>query len=169
MTVTIREERPADLEEVHALHVAAFGRAVEATLADELRPIADPLISLVADTEGVVAGHIIATPVTVDGHSSPVPPMAFGPLGVLPAYQRTGIGGRLMRAAIEVCRGLGVPFVVLLGHPDYYPRFGFRPASDYGLSFAGIAPGPAAMALELIPGSIAAGGEIHYLPPFDAT
>lgn len=149
------------------MHVAAFGREVEAALADRLRPMADPLLSLVAELDGRVVGHIIATPVTVDGFDAPVPPMAFGPLGVVPELQRGGIGGALMRAGIEACRELNVPFTVLLGHPEYYPRFGFVPAAQYGLTFAGRPPHPAAMALELRPGSMAGlSGEIHYLPPF---
>ena len=170
MTPTIREERPGDFDEVHTIHAAAFGRELEAKLADDLRPIADPLVSLVAELDGRIVGHIIGTPVTVDGYAPPVPAMAFGPLGVVPEHQRDGIGGALMRAAIEACRALGVPFVVLLGHPEYYPRFGFRPAFDYGLTFAGQQPHPAAMALELKSGAMTGlCGEIHYLPPFNET
>ncbi|KAF4408342.1 MULTISPECIES: GNAT family N-acetyltransferase [Streptomyces] len=137
----IRRERPADAEAVRAVHTAAFaagdgqpGREpVEAGLVDALR--ADdgwiPELSLVATGDGgVVTGHVVCTRARVGS----APALGLGPLGVLPRSQRQGIGEALMHAVLGAADALGEPLVVLLGHTGYYPRFGFRPAAEYGIT-----------------------------------
>jgi putative acetyltransferase len=141
----IRRETRADVEAIRAVHTAAFAKAetphkvpVEATLVDALR--ADdawlPALSLVAtDSDGQVVGHVVGTRGWVA--DAPVA-LGLGPLGVLPAWQRRGVGSALMHAVLGAADALDEPLVVLLGHPDYYPRFGFRPAVELGVT----PPGP---------------------------
>ncbi|NBE82637.1 GNAT family N-acetyltransferase [Micromonospora rubida] len=139
----IRRETPADVDAVRAVHRAAFATddgsvPVEVTLVDALR-VDDgwlPSLSLVAtDADGQVVGHVVATRGTVAG--APVA-LGLGPIGVLPAWQRRGVGSALMHAVLGAADALDEPLVVLLGHPEYYPRFGFRPAVELGVT----PPGP---------------------------
>ncbi|GII56430.1 N-acetyltransferase [Planotetraspora thailandica] len=129
----IRREDAADVEQIRAVHAAAFAPSeAEAALVDALR--ADegwmPALSFVAEgRDGEVVGHVVCTRAHVDG----VPVLGLGPLGVLPSAQRRGVGHALMHAVLGAADALGEPVVVLLGHADYYPRFGFRPAADYGI------------------------------------
>ncbi|MGC4749823.1 GNAT family N-acetyltransferase [Micromonospora sp. DT201] len=136
----IRRETPADVDAIRAVHAAAFAKAdgngvpVEATLVDALRADEDwlPAYSLVAtDPGGQVVGHVVATRARVAGE--PVA-LGLGPLGVLPDWQRRGVGGALMHAVLGAADAHDEPLVVLLGHPDYYPRFGFRPAVELGVT-----------------------------------
>lgn len=139
--VLIRRETPADVDAIRAVHSTAFaapaggdGVPVEATLVDALR--ADegwlPAYSLVAtDAEGQVIGHVVGTRARVAGEPVAV---GLGPLGVLPGWQRRGVGSALMHAVLGAADARDEPLVVLLGHPDYYPRFGFRPAVEVGVT-----------------------------------
>lgn len=136
----IRRESPADIGAVRAVHAAAFlpfappgGTPVEPALLDALR--ADegwlPRLSLVAeDPTGEIVGHVVCT----RGHVGDVPALGLGPLGVLPRRQRQGVGQALMHAVLAAADALDEPLVALLGHPDYYPRFGFRLAAEYGIT-----------------------------------
>ncbi|MEV4543977.1 GNAT family N-acetyltransferase [Micromonospora echinaurantiaca] len=170
----IRRETAGDVEAVRAVHTAAFAKAdrpgavpVEATLVDALR--ADdgwlPALSLVAaDPDGQVVGHVVCTRGRVAGE--PVA-LGLGPLGVLPAWQRRGVGSALMHAVLGAAEALGEPLVVLLGHPDYYPRFGFRPAVDLGVT----PPGPWGpryfMARPMSAWRPSIRGDFRYAAPFD--
>jgi putative acetyltransferase len=143
--VLIRRELPADVDSVRAVHLAAFAKpavdatgrlpgTVEARLVDELRSDGDlvPACCLVAETKGTgaVVGHVAVSRATVDGRGGP---LALGPLGVDPGLQGRGVGSALMHATIAAADALGAPVIVLLGHPDYYPRFGFEPAVGLGI------------------------------------
>jgi putative acetyltransferase len=163
----IRAATAGDAPEIRRVHTAAFGRAAEAELALALAAREPACISLVASHGGRIVGHVLFSPVAVDGHRLAPAPMALGPLGVEPGLQRGGVGSALARAGIDACRKAGAPFVVVLGHPPYYPRFGFAPAARWGLTFADAPPRDAFMALELAPGALAgARGAVRYAPEF---
>ncbi len=133
--VAIRPEEPEDAAQVRAVNELAFGQPAEADLVERLRRACSDSLSLVAEEGGVVVGHILFTPVVVEneggGH---VVGMGLAPMAVLPARQRQGIGSELVRRGLGVLREHGCPFVVVVGHPEYYPRFGFEPGSKHGLA-----------------------------------
>jgi len=163
----IRAATPGDVAAIRRVHTAAFGRAAEAELALALAAREPACISLVASQSGAVAGHVLFSPVAVDGHAFAIAPLGLGPLAVAPELQRGGVGSALTRAGIDACRKNGAPFVVVLGHPPYYPRFGFAPAARFGLTFADAPPRDAFMALELVPGALAGvRGAVRYAPEF---
>lgn len=127
---------------------------------------AEPLVSLVALDEGAIVGHILFSPVTVDGHPELLL-MGLAPMAVAPEHQRRGIGSALVEAGLTACKALGATAVVVLGHPEYYPRFAFRPASGWGLVSEYDAPDEAFMALELRDGALrGVSGTVRYHPAF---
>ena len=128
----IRNEIPEDFAAIHAVNSAAFARPEEGNLVNALRDRVAPFISLVAEHEGVLVGHILFTPVTLTDFPE-MKLMGLGPVAVEPSQQRRGIGAALILAGLERCREQGVGAVVLLGHPEYYPRFGFRRAAEFGI------------------------------------
>jgi len=131
--ITIRAERPDDISQVREINIAAFGQPSEATLVDALRANCGHALSLVAEDDAVV-GHILFTPVTVDVAERRVVGMGLAPMAVRPDRQRAGIGSQLVTRGLEILRERACPFVVVVGHPEYYPRFGFEPASRRGLA-----------------------------------
>ena len=131
--ITIRAERPEDSAQVRYVNELAFGQPVEADLVERLRRAATDSLSLVAEDDGVV-GHILFTPVVVESAGRQVVGMGLAPMAVLPDRQRQGIGSQLVRRGLDIVRERGCPFVVVVGHPEYYPRFGFEPASRQGLA-----------------------------------
>lgn len=164
--VLIRPERPADSDAIHAVVATAFEREDEARLVDALRSRAQPFVSLVAELEGTVVGHVAFTPVTTDGTGMPA--LGLAPLSVVPRLQSRGIGGALTRAGLEICREQGVGLVFVLGHSEYYPRFGFRPAADLGFHFMSPGLEPSFFVLELAPAAAAGrSGRARYHPAFD--
>ncbi|MDO9486855.1 MAG: N-acetyltransferase [Sphingomonadaceae bacterium] len=156
----IRDAVPADFPAIHAVVAAAFGQPDEARLVDRLRADGDALIELVAEAHGEIVGHILFSRLGIGAAAG----AALAPLAIAPAHQRRGLGGALTRAGLDRCRQRGVPAVVVLGHPDYYPRFGF----DAALAGRLIAPfaGPSLMAIELRPGALADGGALRYAAAF---
>lgn len=162
--VAIRAESPRDLAQVYAVLARAFPSDAEARLVDSLRGETDPQISLVAEDErGVVTGHILFTPVEIHSPAGPSTALGLGPMAVSPPLQREGIGSRLVEAGLAECRRLGELVVVVLGHPLYYPRFGFQPAWDFELYYQTRGPNPGFMVREIEPGAIAGRrGEVTY-------
>ena len=128
--VVIRPERPGDEAAIRRVHREAFGQPDEAALVDALRRSCPDLLSLVAVEGREIVGHILFSPATI----GEVEGFGLAPMAVLPGRQRQGIGSRLVRTGLEALRERGVPFVIVLGHPGYYPRFGFEPASARGIS-----------------------------------
>jgi putative acetyltransferase len=168
MNVLIREERPEDRLAVYEVNRRAFPTPAEADLVDALRPMADPLISLVAVLDGRVVGHILFTPVRVVGETGERTALGLAPMAVFPEFQSQGIGSRLVRAGLDACRALGYPAVVVLGHPDYYPRFGFEPAAPRGLHYKDASFDPYFFVIGLAPGALEGlSGWVEYLPPIE--
>jgi putative acetyltransferase len=158
----IRPEEPGDRAGVRAVNVAAFGTPAEADLVDALRVQARPLVSLVADEAGAIVGHIMFSPVTLPGHAA-LELMGLAPMAVTPERQRAGIGSALVGAGLEACRRGATDAVVVLGHPAYYPRFGFAPGVRRGLGCEYDVPAEAFMVLELRPGALrGASGTVQY-------
>ena len=161
----IRLETAEDLEAIQHVNRLAFGPDVEAQLGDALRDGGFIRASLVAEVEGAVAGHILFSHLPIMAETSTIPAVALAPLAVLPKFQRQGIGTALVERGLQVCRQQGHQIVVVLGHPKFYPRFGFsaklaqRLASPYS--------GEAFMALELAPRALdGVVGTVVYPPPF---
>lgn len=154
--LVIRPEEPADLDAIRRVNTLAFGRPNEADLVDALRVRFRPFISLVAVWDGAVIGHALFSPVTVH-HGPNVDPgeaIALGPMAVHPDHQRVGIGSRLVEQGVEACVERGESLLFVLGHPAYYPRFGFQPARPAGLACMWDVPDDTFMVLELEPGAI---------------
>ncbi len=131
--ITIRPEEPGDIAAVHEINEKAFGQPAEAHLVDSIRDACPDAVSLVAVRDAGIVGHIFFTPVTIADDEQEITGMGLAPMAVLPDYQRQGIGSRLIEAGLEILRQRNCPFVIVLGHPEYYPRFGFVPAARHGL------------------------------------
>ena len=146
--LNIRPEQEADHAAVRAVNVAAFETAVEADLVDALRAQAQPLVSLVAEQDGELVGHILFSPAVLVGHED-LKVAGLAPMAVTPAHQRAGIGTALVLAGLGDCKHKGFVAVVVLGHSHYYPRFGFAPASRFGIRSEYDVPDDVFMAMEL--------------------
>jgi putative acetyltransferase len=131
--MTIRPERPEDAPRVRHVNELAFGQPAEADLVEKLGQAGTDSLSLVAEDDGIV-GHILFTTVSVESAGRRVLGMGLAPMAVLPERQRQGIGSKLVSRGLDILRERGCPFVVVVGHPEYYPRFGFEPASTHGLA-----------------------------------
>jgi putative acetyltransferase len=133
LMIVVRHEKTEDHESVRRVNELAFGRRNEADLVDALRANARPYVSLVAVVDEQVVGHIFFSPVSVESEQSAFTAMGLAPMAVLPEHQNQGIGSELVREGLKECQRIGEDIVVVLGHPNYYPRFGFKPASLKGL------------------------------------
>ncbi|MEP7338340.1 MAG: N-acetyltransferase [Acidobacteriota bacterium] len=131
--ITIRPEKPEDIAVIHQINAQAFGSPAEANLVDALRRNGKAILSLVAEDNGRIVGHILFSKVVIETGTQQVPGIGLAPLAVSPERQNEGIGSLLVEHGLKMCRDAGHPFVVVLGHPEYYPRFGFVPASRFGV------------------------------------
>lgn len=163
--MNIRPEQPEDGAAIHQVVEAAFGRVAEADLVDKLRAHGKSVVSLVAEIEGQVAGHILFSEVTVETNPRNRKIIGLAPLAVAPAQQRAGIGAQLTRAGLAACRAAGYDAAIVLGHPEYYPRFGFVPASRFGITCEYDVRDEVFMALELTEGALA---DCHGLARYQA-
>jgi putative acetyltransferase len=152
-TMQIRAERTGDFGDIRQVNLSAFETATEADLVDALREQARPIVSLVAEDDGAVVGHILFSPVTLSSDPD-LRIMGLAPMAVVPDRQRQGVGFALAQAGIAACRELGFRALVVLGHAEYYPRFGFIPASRFGLRCEYDVPDEVFMAMELEPGAL---------------
>jgi putative acetyltransferase len=150
----VRAEAQADLAAIRAVNEAAFGSSAEADIVEALRTKRVELVSLVADVDGSVVGHILFSPVSV-ATDRRVKLVGLGPMAVFPRYQRSGVGSALVREGLSQCKRQGAQAVVVVGHPQYYPRFGFAPASRYGMRCKYDVPDDVFMLVELERGALA--------------
>ena len=159
----IRSEDPGDIESIRSIHRAGFPTNAEAQLVDLLREASHLTVSLVAEVDREVVGHIAFSPASTSSDTAGV---GLAPVAVLPGFRCRGIGAKLVEAGLAACRSAGLGWVVVLGEPHYYSRFGFRPASDHNLvdEYGG---GSAFQVLELRPGALPSGpGIVRYSPEF---
>ena len=161
----IRYENPADTPAIRSIHHTAFGRPDEADLVDSLRAEGVIVLSLVAESREQAIGHILFSRMSIDTPTSSIPAVSLAPLAVLPAHQRQGIGEQLIRRGLAILREQGERIVIVLGHPNYYPRFGFSTHNTRNLQSP--FPPHALMALELSPRSLdGIGGKVRYPAAF---
>ena len=134
MPIDVREEEPSDLEAIRDVNKRAFGRDHEADIVDALRSNGAASLSLVAIVDNIVAGHVAAHIMYSPVEIGPLVGIGLGPVAVLPEYQRRGVGSVLIETGNRRLELSRCPFIVVLGHPTFYPRFGFRPARTLGVS-----------------------------------
>lgn len=164
----IRMETTEDGSAIRVVNRAAFGRAGEGELVDALRAAGAVICSLVADEAGEVVGHVLFSRAVLEDRGVHTAVAGLGPVAVLPVHQGRGVGSALIVAGLTICREKGYDLAVVLGHPAYYPRFGFRPARPLGIRWEHDAPEEAFMVMELQPGTLAGRrGIIRYRPEFD--
>ncbi len=144
--VEIRDERSGDVVAIRNVNTRAFGQEQEANIVDALRSNGAMLLSLVATLNDRVVGHIMYSPISVDGG---IMGAALGPMAVLPEHQHQGIGSKLIEAGNRKIKDQGWPFIIVLGHSHYYPRFGFRPAGNHGIQCEWEVPGDVFLLLVL--------------------
>ena len=165
--LTIRAETPEDIPAIHHVNTAAFGQANEADLVDALRQHSALTISLVAIQDGHLVGHIAFSPVTITSSTVTIAALGLAPMAVLPTCQRRGMGSQLVEAGLTACHHTPYGVVVVLGHPHYYPRFGFVPAKPLGIVWEHDAPEEAFMVKEIQVGALAqTRGVVKYRPEF---
>ena len=165
--IKIRAEKLQDINAIREVNIRTFGQDQEADIVDKLRQDCNELMSLVAIIQNQIIGHILFSPVEIESEDRTIRGMGLAPMSVLPKYQRQGIGSELIRAGTVRLKSKGCPFVVVLGHAEYYPRFGFKPASGCGIRSEWDVPDDAFMILVLneseIRGSM---GVARYRPEF---
>ena len=167
MSALIRLERRDDRASIRDVIRLAFGGEGEGELVDRLRAQGYAKLSLVAEVEAAIVGHILFSELPIVTQDGAIKALALAPMAVTPARQRQGVGTKLVRQGLRLCRDQGYRAVVVLGHPEYYPRFGFSAKLAERLSAP--SSGEAFMALELVPGALGGvEGEVRYPPPFDA-
>ena len=165
--IVVREEQPQDIPAVREVNLQAFGQTQEADLVDTLRQNCNDSLSLVAVMQNQVVGHILFSPAAIGSEGGTVRGMALAPMAVLPQHQRQGIGSELARAGITRLEGSECPFVIVLGHAGYYPRFGFEPASRHGIRSEWEVPDDAFMILVLNPAQMqGVSGVAKFRPEF---
>ena len=148
--MNIREEQASDIDKVWKINADAFETEAEANLVNMLRGSGCDFVSLVAEIDNEVVGHILFTPVELSGNAD-LKMMGLAPMAVESQYQKKGIGSKLMKAGLERCQSSGYGAVVVLGHPDYYPKFGFTPSVNFGIKSEYDVPDEVFMVMELVP------------------
>jgi putative acetyltransferase len=166
MPVIVRPATTNDRDAVYQVHRLAFGREDEARLVEALQAGGHTRVSLVAETEGEVVGHVLFSELRIQTEGGVFPALSLAPLAVVPSHQRRGVGSALVRRGLELCREAGHRVVIVLGHPAYYPRFGF--SADLAVPLTSpFSRRSSYMAAELVPGALrGVAGRVVYPEPF---
>jgi len=168
MKIQIRPETAEDIETIRNINTAAFETEAEAGLVDALRDSSTPLISLVAEVDQKIVGHILFSPMTLSGKSTIVKIAGLAPMAVMPDYQKRAIGTALVKKGLKQCISIGYQAAVVLGHPEYYPQFGFMPCSRFGIKSEYDVPDEVFMFKELENGALSdCQGVVKYHPLFN--
>lgn len=161
MQITIRQENLSDYDRVleitnEAFKGLPFSDENESELIRRLRvsPEYIPELSLVAEYENQVVGHILFTPISIESRNKSFPTLSLAPISILPKFQQLGIGSMLINKGHELAKQMGFNSVIVLGHPEYYPRFGYKPISNWPIKSPFDVPDDYFMALELVPGAL---------------
>lgn len=167
--INIRPEKFEDYRQISLVIRKAFNQEDEVRLVEELRktPFFVPELSIVAELNGLVVGHILFTKVIIKSETREIPALTLAPLAITPEHQNQGIGSQLVRKGLEECKLLNYGIVTVLGHPNYYPRFGFKSAQGYGIQYPFEVPTEAFMIQEIIAGALkSVHGVLIYSAPF---
>lgn len=169
VSIDVRPEIPGDIADVRRILREAFGQPQEAAVVDALREADAITVGLVAEIEGRIVGHIVFTPMSPETAQSAADILSLAPVAVDPDSQRCGVGQALVRRGLDACRDSGATAVIVLGHSEYYPRFGFSRASGFGVRCEWDVPDEAFMAMELTPGALDdITGVVRFRPEFAA-
>ncbi len=168
--IRVRAETPDDFSAIDVVNLSAFEGEAEAQLIGELRksPTFIPDLSLVAELNGRIVGHVVLSRVKLVSEKGESEVLALGPMSVVPSQSHRGIGSELIDAAVARAKPLCYNAIVVAGHPDYYLRFGFRPASEWGVTCNLPIPDDALTAMELVEGALSGGGIVEYPDLFKA-
>lgn len=168
--IKVRAEAANDFNAIDVVNLSAFEGESEAQLVGELRksPGFIPDLSLVAELNGRIVGHVVLSRVQLRSGGKAREILALGPMSVVPSQSHRGIGSELIDAAVARARPLCYEAIVVAGHPDYYRRFGFKPASEWGVGCNLDIPEDALLAMELVDGTLSGGGEVEYPDIFRA-
>lgn len=170
MNITIRPEIPEDYPGITRVNDIAFKRTAEGRLIEELRKLKkyNCNLSIVAESGGEIIGHVLFTPVFIENEGQKFISLTLAPMSVLPEYQKKSVGKLLIVYGLQAAKDAGYESIVVLGHPSYYPKFGFKKASGWNIKSPFPAPDEAFMAIELIPGSLEGiSGKVIFPSPFD--
>ena len=175
MEIRIRKEGPIDHQQVFELTKLAFAEMEfadhdEHFLVERLRKSKYfiPELSLVAESGNKIIGHILLTRLYIHSETADYESLSLAPVSVLPEYQKQGVGGMLIQEAHKIAKDLGYKSVILVGHPNYYPRFGYKKACDFGIEFPFIVPDEVCMAVELVDNGLAeVNGMVEYPPEYN--
>ena len=154
MDILIHPESPKDAAAISQVNHLAFNRENEAILVERLRQNNAITLSLVAEQDGQILGHILFSPVTITDGEFQWQAIGLRPMAVMPEFQHQGIGSALIRAGLDELKKRGQDVVIVLGHPEYYPRFGFRPSKPFGIQWEVNVPDEVFMVAELSRGSL---------------
>jgi len=166
----IRPEREKDYRKIREVNDSAFGQKDEGILIERLRQAEKylPELSLVAELNDEIVGHILFYPVIIRSDTSKFQPISLGPMAVSPEYQRQGIGSQMVREGLKAAKKLGHKSVIVVGHPEYYPRFGFKPSSQWKIKVPFDVPDEAFLALELVKDELKGkSGTVEYPEEFN--
>jgi len=168
--IRVRAETPDDFSAIDVVNLSAFQGEAEAQLVSELRksPVFIPDLSLVAELNGRIVGHVVLSRVKLVPEQGESEILALGPMSVVPSQSHRGIGSELIDAAVARAKPLCYNAIVVAGHPHYYLRFGFKPATDWGVTCNLSVPDDALTAMELVDSALSGGGVVKYPDLFSA-